>query len=89
MNTPTFEYLFEYAANLYHNEFGYTLSEYFKLIFYAKQKYEELQAENERLKQEIATMNTNIVASLERDIKYMQNQLKPIIKHRTIESLDV
>jgi regulator of replication initiation timing len=64
-----------------------------QLLNHAKKENDALKIENERLKKEIATMNINIVASLERDILHMHKELNKVNTYipkynRTVEDLD-
>jgi cell division protein FtsB len=92
-----YEYIFGYATDVYElleKGFGhYTKIEFMQLLEQAREENEALKDENERLKAEIATMNINIVASLERDLMHMRSQLDKVIKPkyntmRTVEQLD-
>lgn len=91
--TTYYEYIFGYATDLYElleKGFGhYNKLEFMQLLYQARDEHEALKEENERLKVEIATMNTNIVASLERELLHMRKQVDSVIKpKRTIEQLD-
>jgi hypothetical protein len=92
-----FEYIFGEARNVFDilmDGYGhYSPMQYMHLLNKAKKEYDALKEENEMLKREIATINVNIVASLERDLLHMRKQVHQVNKPkyniaRTVEQLD-
>ena len=90
------EYLFGFVSNVYdmlEKGYGYyNKDEFLQLINQAKIENYTLKEENRQLKAEIATMNMNIVAIIERDLVHMRKKVNTIIKpkyNRTIEELDI
>lgn len=96
MSDNYYEYLFGFVSNIYdmlEKGYGYyNKDEYLQLVNQAKIDHYTLKEENRQLKAEIATMNTNIVAIIERDLMHMRKKVDTIIKpnyRRTIEELDI
>lgn len=89
-----FGYSMDIFDTLIKNYDYYTKNEYIDLLYKAKLERDSLIQENQRLKTELATINTNIVANLHRDLIYMQQQVNTTIKpkyniEKKIEQLDV
>jgi cell division protein FtsB len=91
------EYFFGFVSNIYdmlEKGYGYyNKDEFLQLVNQAKIENCALKEENRQLKAEIATMNANIVAIIERDLMHMRKKVNTIIKPnkytRTIEELDI
>ena len=95
--TSYYDFVFGFSTDIYdilEKGFGYYNNiEFMQLLNQARKENSLLKKENETLKREIATMNGNIVASLERDLMHMRTQVskanKPTyVRMRTIEDLD-
>jgi hypothetical protein len=93
-----YEYILGFSTDIFElleKGYGYyNKNEFMFLLNKAKIDYYFLQEENNKLKQEIATINVNVVASLERDLLYMKNTISKVIKpkcdiRKTVEQLDV
>ena len=89
-----FGYSMDIFDTLIKNYDYYTKNEYIDLLHKAKLERDSLMQENEKLKTELATINTNIVTNLHRDLIYMQQQINTTIKpkyniEKKIEQLDV
>ena len=74
----------------------YSKADFLALLNRAKREHDFLLDENKKLKLELATINSNIVANLERDLLLMRKQIgaviHPIHKYKTeklVEELDV
>jgi cell division protein FtsB len=95
--TSYYDYVFGFSTDIYElleKGYGYYNNlEFIQLLKQARKERDALKVENDQLKKEIATMNGNIVASLERDLMHMRAQvnkaIKPtFVKIRTVEDLD-
>ena len=75
----------------------FTKAEYETMVKKARSERDTLKIENENLKKEIAIINTNIIANLERELRHMQGQVDKINRpsinksthwKKTVEQLD-
>jgi hypothetical protein len=103
--TTYYEYVFGFASDIYdvleERYSYYNKIEFLNLLRHARNQYESLELENERLKREnemlkleITTINVHFVSAVERDVNHMRNTLDKVIKpkyiyKRTVEQLDV